>query len=146
MRRRAFVMAILFAGLTQAAISAPADSTRVLLGSWSGRAAGPQGGPPTGDITVTFEKDPAGVKGKILVKAQGGIQYTGDVSQVALKGGVFSAVATFKLGENPLEANVTGPLKGRKIEGSFNVTAKGQKLGDGTFSITKDLPVKARKK
>jgi len=127
--------------------SAPAESTRVLLGSWNGRATGPQGGPPTGDITVTFEKDPAaGIKGKIVVKAQGGVQYSGQVSNVMLKNRIVSATAVFKLGENPLEANVTGPLKGKTIEGSFSVVSKGQKMGEGTFSITKETPAKSTKK
>ena len=140
-------LAVLFAGLALTVTAAAAESTRVLLGSWNGRATGPQGGPPTGDITVTFEKNPAGaMNAKIFVKAQGGVQYSGQVSNIALKNGVFSATAVFKLGESPLEADVTGPLKGRTIEGSFSVTAKGQKLGDGTFSITKEAPSRKAKK
>jgi len=124
-----------------------AESARTLLGSWSGKAAGPQGGPPTGDITVTFEKDaPTGIKGTIVVKSQGGMQYTGQLSNVTLKNRVFSATAVFKLGENPLEANVSGPLKGKTIDGSFSVVSKGQKLGEGTFSITKEAPAKRSKK
>jgi hypothetical protein len=116
----------------------PADNTKVLIGSWSGKATGPQGGPPTGDITVTIEKDPAGLKGTIVVKGSGTLQYSGQVSRIALTRGVFSATAVFKLGENPLEVEVTGPLKGKKIEGTFSVLTKGQKMGEGTFAITKD--------
>jgi hypothetical protein len=114
-----------------------ADNPKVLIGSWSGRATGPQGGPPTGDITVTFERDPAGLKGTIVVKGAGTLQYSGQVSKITLHKGVFSGTAIFKLGENPLEVEVTGPLKGKKIEGTFSVMAKGQKMGDGTFAITK---------
>jgi hypothetical protein len=138
---------IILAGFVLTANSAPAESTKVLLGSWNGRATGPQGGPPTGDIAVTFEKDPAvGIKGKIIVKAQGGVQYSGQISNVTLKNRIFSAAAVFKLGENPLEANVAGPLKGKTIEGKFSVVSKGQKMGEGTFSITKETPTKSTKK
>ena len=138
---------IILAGFASTANSAPAESTKVLLGSWNGRATGPQGGPPTGDITVTFEKDPAvGIKGKITVKSQGGMQYSGQVSNVTLKNKVFSATAVFKLGENPLEANVAGPLKGKTIEGKFSVVSKDQKIGEGTFSITKETQAKSTKK
>jgi hypothetical protein len=135
-------MLVILTGFVLSAASA-AESTRVLLGSWNGRATGPQGGPPTGDITVVFEKDPAaGVKGKILVKSQGGVQYSGQISNVTLKNKVFSATAVFKLGENPLEVEVTGPLKANTITGSFSVSSKGQKIGEGTFSIVKELPAK----
>ncbi len=128
-----------------AAVPAAAESTRVLLGTWSGKATGPQGGPPTGDLVVTFEKDPpSGIKGKILVKAQGGMQYTGQVSNIALKSRMFSATAVFKLGEIPLEVIVTGPLKGKMIEGTFTVVSKGQIMGEGTFSIAKETAGKAR--
>lgn len=138
---------VILAGLVLTATSAPAESTRILLGSWNGRATGPQGGPPTGDITVTFEKDPAvGIKGKILVKAQGGVQYSGQVSNVTLKNKIFSATAVFMLGENPLEAEVTGPLKANTIAGSFLVSSKGQKIGEGTFSIAKEAPAKKTRK
>ena len=137
MRGNFFGYAALFAALAVASNATAAESVRVLVGSWSGRATGPQGGPPTGDITVNFEKAPVGVKGTIQVSAQGGVQYSGEISNVTLKAGVFSATVTFKLGETPLQAIVTGPLKGRKIEGGFSVIAKGQKMGDGTFSITK---------
>lgn len=115
-----------------------ADNTRSLVGSWSGKATGPEGGPPTGDITVTFERDGSGLKGKILVKAAGGVEYSGQITDISLKNRIFSATAIFKLGDNPLEATVAGPLKGRTIQGTFSVTAKGQKIGEGTFSITKN--------
>jgi len=39
-----------------------------------------------------------------------------------------------------LEAPITSPLKGRAIEGTFTVFSKGQKLGEGTFQITKARP------
>jgi len=115
----------------------PADNTKVLLGSWSGRATGPQGGPPTGDIVLTIEKVPSGMKGTITVKAPGGAQYSGQVGDIALKDRIFSATAIFKFGESPLEAKVSGPMKGKTITGSFTVVSKGQKMGDGTFTITK---------
>ncbi len=122
-----------------------ADSTKILLGSWSGKATGPQGGPPTGDIAVIMEKGPAGMKGTITVKAPGGAQYSGQVENIALKNGLFSATATFKLGENPLEVKVSGPLKGKTIMGTFTVLSRGQKMGDGTFTITKgSAPPKTR--
>ncbi len=115
-----------------------ADNPRPLIGTWNGRATGPQGGPPTGDITVVFEKEGAVLKGTIAVKAAGGAQYSGNVSDVELSKKVFTAKATFQLGENPLEVLVTGPLQGKTITGTFTVSAKGQKLGDGTFTITKE--------
>jgi hypothetical protein len=37
-----------------------------------------------------------------------------------------------------LEVLVSGPLKGKTIQGTFVVSAKGQTLGEGTFSIAKD--------
>ena len=86
-----------------AGVAAEPDESKILLGSWSGRATGPQGGPPTGDITVTFEKAASGMVGSIAVKAPGGAQYTGQVSNITLKNKLFSATATFKLGETPLE-------------------------------------------
>lgn len=129
----AMTLVVLCAGLGAVA----ADNPRVLLGVWSGKATGPKGGPPTGDITVTFEKDGPGIKGKIAVKGSGGGEYSGQVSEVQLKNKVFSALAVFKFGESPLEVRVTGPLKGRSIEGTFTVASKGQKMGDGTFAITK---------
>ncbi len=137
---------MILAVLVPVTTTGAADATRILLGSWSGKATGPQGGPPTGDITVTFERAPsAGIRGTILVKAPGGAQYSGQISNVALKNKLFSATAIFKFGENPLEANVTGPLKGKMIEGTFTVSSKGQKMGEGTFSITKVTAAKATK-
>ncbi len=129
---------VILIALVQAATSESADARRVLLGSWIGKATGPQGGPPTGDITVTFEKAPAaGIRGTILVKAPGGAQYSGQISNITLKNKLFTATATFKFGESPLEANVSGPLKGITIAGTFAVNTKDQKMGEGTFSITK---------
>ncbi len=136
------------AGLLLASVSycfgaaAAGDNTRFLVGTWTGKATGPQGGPPTGDIEVTFERAGKGVSGRIVVKGSGGGQYSGVMSDIALKKGQFSATAVFKLGENPLEIQVSGPLKGRTIAGGFTVTAKGQKMGDGTFTITKKAPQK----
>ena len=114
-----------------------ADNPRPLIGTWTGRATGPQGGPPTGDITVVFEKEGAGLKGSITVNAAGGVQYSGKVSEIELRDKVLTAKVAFQLGESLLEAVVTGPLKGKTIAGTFTVSAKGQKLGEGTFSITK---------
>jgi len=114
-----------------------ADNTRPLIGTWTGSAAGPQGGPPTGDITVIFEREGPGLKGTISVRAAGGAQYSGQVSEIELKNKVFTAKAAFQFGESPLLVLVTGPLKGKTITGTFTVSAKGQKLGDGTFTITK---------
>jgi len=123
---------------TTATGSVAAESTKILLGSWSGKATGPQGGPPTGNIVVTFAQGTSGLSGSIVVKAPGGGQYSGQVSKISLKNRVLSATATFKLGENPLEVLVSGPLKGKTIQGTFVVSAKGQTLGEGTFSIAKD--------
>ncbi len=121
---------------------AGAESTKVLIGSWSGKATGAGGGPPSGDIQVTFAKGEGGsLKGKIFVKGEGGLQYSGEMSDITFKKKVVSAKATFKLGENPLVATVTGPLKRNTIDGTFLVTSKGEKIGEGTFSITKDSPV-----
>lgn len=114
-----------------------ADSNKLLVGTWIGKATGPQGGPPTGDITVIFSRVGAELKGTIQVKAPGGAQYSGEVSKIELKRGIFSATAAFKFGENPLLAEVTGPVKGKAIAGAFTVLVKGQKMGDGTFSIAK---------
>jgi hypothetical protein len=123
-----------------------AESTKFLLGSWSGRATAADGGPPSGNIQVTFAKGEDGnLKGKILVKGEGGLQYSGDLSEITVKKKVVSAKATFKLGENPLVAAVTGPLKRNTIEGTFLVTSKGEKIGEGTFSITKDSAVSPTK-
>jgi hypothetical protein len=126
--------------------AAPAENTKPLIGSWSGKATGPQGGPPTGDITVIFEREGSGTRGKIVVKGAGGGAYSGQISEIQLKNRLFSALAVFKFGENPLEVRVSGPLKGRAISGSFSVVSKGQILGDGTFDITKDSAAKAAKK
>ena len=118
-----------------------ADDTKVLLGSWSGKATAPDGGPPSGNIQITFARGENGVlRGKIMVKAEGGLEYSGEVSEVKLERRIVSAKAVFKLGESPVEADVSGPLKGRKIEGTFFVISKGEKIGEGTFSITKDAP------
>jgi hypothetical protein len=94
---------------------------------------------------VIIEKAPSGMKGTITVTAPGGAQYSGQISNIALKGGVFSATAIFRLGENPLEAQVSGPLKGKTITGTFTVLSKGQKMGDGTFTITK-APARSKAK
>ena len=119
------------------------DSTKILIGSWSGKATAPDGGPPSGDIQVTFVRGEDGVlKGKIRVKAEGGLEYGGDVSDIKFENRIVSAKAIFKLGESPLEASVSGPMKGKKIEGNFLVISKGEKIGQGTFSITKDVPTK----
>jgi hypothetical protein len=122
-----------------AALGGPpaADSTKVLIGSWSGKATGPQGGPPTGDIVVSFAREAGGLTGGIVVKAPGGAQYSGQISNITLKDKIFGATVIFKLGEAQLETQVTGPLKGKTIQGTFSVLAKGQKMGEGTFSITK---------
>ncbi len=146
----AYLMAVAWlaclSGFAPTALTAPAESTRILIGSWKGKASGP-GGPPTGDIAVTFEKDPVtGIKGTILVRSEGGIQYRGQVYDVTLKNKLFSATAVFKLGEILLEVKVTGPLKGRTIDGSFSVMSKGQKMGEGTFSITKGAVANASPK
>ncbi len=126
--------------------TAAADNPRVLLGAWYGRATGPKGGPPTGALIVTFEKAGAGIGGRITVKGGGGGEYSGTLSDVQLKNRVFSALAVFKFGENPLEVHVTGPLRRKSIAGTFSVVSKGQKMGDGTFSITKGPPPKPAKK
>jgi hypothetical protein len=126
--------------------AAPADSAKVLVGVWVGKATGPQGGPPTGDITVTFEKSGSLLRGRIALKGSGGSEYTGQVSNIALNDKIFSAFAVFKMGENPLEIHISGPLKGKYIEGTFSVTSKGQKMGDGTFAITKSPAAKPAKK
>lgn len=122
-----------------------ADNPRPLVGTWSGRASGPQGGPPTGDLIVTLQSAPGRtVKGTIAVRGQGGVEYSGTITEGKLEKGQFSATAVFKLGENPLEVSVTGPLKGKEIEGTFTVSAKGQKMGDGTFAISKVAPAKKK--
>jgi len=120
---------------------AAADDAKVLLGTWNGKAAGPDGGPPTGEIRVVFESGAEGeIAGKFIVKAGENFEYAGEVGKISLEKGMFAATAVFKLGENPLEVPITGPLKGRAIEGTFTVFSKGQKLGEGTFQITKARP------
>ena len=119
----AFLLVIAALGLISAGAVA-ADNPKALLGSWTGKATGPDGGPPSGDIEVTLTKD----AGKIVVKAAGGVEYSGQVSNVILRKKMFSATATFKLGESPTEINVTGPFKGKTIEGTFVVLAKGEKI------------------
>jgi len=141
-------LCILMAGilcLQGLVLGAPADNPKALIGSWNGKATGPQGGPPTGNITVTLEKDGAGLKGKIVVKGAGGGEYSGQISDIRLKDRIFSALAVFKFGESPLEVRVSGPLKGRSIEGTFSVVSKGQKMGDGTFAITKSAAALVKK-
>ncbi len=146
MKTDACLAAVVFCLLCWGGAAVAADNPRVLLGVWNGKATGPKGGPPTGDITVTFEKDGAAIKGTIVVKGAGGGQYSGQVSDVQLKNKIFSALAAFKFGESPLEVQVTGPLKGKSIEGTFTVASKGQKMGDGTFSITKGPAPKPAKR
>jgi hypothetical protein len=121
---------------------AAADNPRTLVGTWVGKASGPQGAPPTGDLTVTLEAKGHVISGRMAVKGPSGVEYSGTVSGVALRQGVFTGTATLKLGENPLTVEVTGPLKGKVIEGTFTVSMKGQKMGDGTFSIKKVPPPK----
>ena len=77
-----------------------------------------------------------------MVKGSGGGGYSGLISEIRLKDRIFSALAVFKFGESPLEVHVSGPLKGRSIEGTFSVISKGQKMGDGTFAITKSTAAK----
>ena len=95
---------------------------------------------------LTFSRDETrALKGKICdAKAPGGLQYSGEISDITVQKKVFSGTAVFKLGENPLQAVVTGPLKGKTIQGTFSMMAKGEKIGEGTFNITKE-PVKAGK-
>ena len=137
MRRITYASILFIAALGLLSTGAvAADNPKALLGSWTGRATGPDGGPPSGDIEVTLTKE----TGKITVRAAGGVEYSGQVSNVMLRKKIFSATATFKLGESPTEINVTGPFKGKTIEGTFVVLAKGEKIGEGTFSITKGPP------
>jgi len=125
---------------------AGAESTKFLIGSWSGKATGAGGGPPSGDIQITFAKGEGGnLKGNFLVKGEGGLRYSGEMSEITIRKKVVSAKATFKLGENPLVATITGPLKRNSIEGTFLVTSKGETIGEGTFSITKDSAVSPAK-
>jgi hypothetical protein len=136
--RKICVLLLLMTGGSGAGLLA-VDDTKVLLGVWAGKASGPEGAPPTGDITVTFARDETRtLKGKIVIKAPGGLEYSGEITDVTFQKNVFSGTATFKLGENPLQATVTGPLKGKTIDGTFSIMAQGQKIGQGTFSITKE--------
>ncbi len=134
-----------FAGVTgiavMMALMAPAlaDDSSLLIGTWKGKATGPEGGPPSGDIVVAFERDQAGaVRGKMVVTAPGGIQYSGELDRIKLEKMVFSAWLVFKFGEAPLEVDIRGPLKGKTISGTFSVSSQGQKIGDGEFSITRE--------
>jgi hypothetical protein len=143
--RRIYVLFLLLASASFISELVAADETKILLGVWAGKATGPDGAPPTGDITVTFSRDETRtLKGKIVIKAPGGLQYSGEISDITVQKKVFSGTAVFKLGENPLQAVVTGPLKGTTIQGTFSMMAKGEKIGEGTFNITKE-PVKAGK-
>ena len=143
--RRTCLLLLLLTSVSSISELIGADDTKILLGVWSGKATGPEGAPPTGDITVTFSRDETrALKGKIVIKAPGGLQYSGEISDISVQKKVFSGTAIFKLGENPLEAVVTGPLKGKTIQGTFSMMSKGAKIGEGTFSITKE-PVKAGK-
>jgi hypothetical protein len=143
--KRIYLLFLLLASTSSISELIAADETKILLGVWTGKATGPEGAPPTGDITVTFSRDETrALKGKIVIKAPGGLQYSGEISDITVKKKVFSGTAVFKLGENPLQAIVTGPLKGKIIQGTFSMMAKGEKIGEGTFSITKE-PVKAGK-
>lgn len=120
-------------------LPAYADDPSILIGTWKGKATGPEGGPPSGEIVVVFAKDRAGaIKGKMVVTAPGGIQYSGELDRIRLEKMIFSAWLVFRFGENPLEVDISGPLKGRTIAGTFSVTSQGQKIGDGEFSLTKE--------
>jgi hypothetical protein len=119
-------------------IPALADNPRVLLGTWEGKATGPGGGPPTGEIAITFSRGKDGqVEGTIAVRGPGGSEYTGRMEKITLVERTLNALAVFKLGETPIEVQITGPLKGSAIQGTFTASTKGQELGQGTFSITK---------
>jgi hypothetical protein len=143
--RRLYLLLLVLASASPISELVAADETKILLGVWAGKATGPDGAPPTGDITVTFSRDETrALKGKIVIKAAGGLQYSGEISDITVRKKVFSGTAVFKLGENPLQALVTGPIKGKTIQGTFSIMAKGEKIGEGTFNITKE-PVKAEK-
>ena len=116
-----------------------ADDPAALLGSWSGRAAGPEGGPPTGDIVLEFSRDEnQALTGTVTVVAEGGVRYSGTLSQIQLEDRILTATATFQLGpEFVLEVVVKGPLEGASIKGTFVVASQGQTMGDGTFEIEK---------
>jgi hypothetical protein len=110
-----------------------------LIGTWAGRAAGPGGGPPTGDILVIFQKDgDEEVTGKITVTAPGGsLEYSGKIDSVELEGGKLKARVIFPLGESAIEVHIRGPVEKQTIRGDFTVIAQGQPLGEGTFQISK---------
>lgn len=119
-------------------LPAVADNPRVLIGTWAGKATGPGGGPPTGEIEVTFSRGKTGqLEGTIAVRAPGGSEYTGQMEKITLVERTLNVLAIFKLGETPIEVRITGPLKGTAIQGTFTATSKGQELGQGVFSITK---------
>jgi len=119
-------------------IPARADNPRVLIGTWAGKATGPGGGPPTGEIVITFSRGKEGkLEGTIAVRAPGGSEYTGQMEKITLVERTLTALAVFKLGETPIEVHITGPLKDSAIQGTFTASSKGQELGEGTFSITK---------
>lgn len=142
----ALFLAVTLASPAEPAATASPETIRLLVGTWSGKATGPDGGPPTGDIVVTFSRAPkSGLTGKIVVKTSGGVEYSGVVSNIAVVKKVLSALVTFKLGEAPTEAAVNGPVAGRAIAGTFTVTTNGQKIGDGTFSIKKESAAAAAK-
>lgn len=133
---KAFLITMM-AGAMVLAPAVSADNLKSLTGYWAGKATGPQGGPPTGDLDIVFEKSGSGLKGTVMVKGPGGLQYSGELSAISLKDGVFSATVSFKLGETPLAAQVRGPLAGKTIAGTFTVVSNGATMGDGTFSISK---------
>lgn len=110
----------------------------VLIGTWTGKATGPQGGPPTGDIAVTFEKSEGdGLTGTIVVIAPGGFQYSGKMDQIAVENNELMARAVFVLGENSLQAEIRGPIEKGRIEGGFTVSMQGETLGNGEFVLVK---------
>jgi len=121
-----------------------AANPKALIGSWAGKASGPQGAPPTGDILLVIARQAAVLQGSLTVKGQGGVEYSGGVSDIRLEKGLFSATVQFKLGESPLEVRVSGPLKGKTIEGIFEALSKGKKIGEGSFSVTRQPAPKRR--
>ena len=143
-RRLACFVMLLISFAAAAAWLQAADNPRSLVGNWSGKATGPQGTPPTGDILLVISRGAKSLEGKISVKGSGGGEYSGEVSDIRLEKGIFSATALFKLGELPLEIQVTGPVKGKSIEGTFTALSRGKKIGEGTFAVTRQPA--ARKK
>jgi len=120
---------------------AAADDPKALFGTWSGRASGPEGGPPTGEIEITIDMGPVNVPvGKITVKGPDGGSYSGSLEKILLEKNVLTATAVFKLGESALEAQVSGPLKSGTIKGTFTVASRGEVIGEGTFSIARAKP------